>query len=758
MKKTSLIISILSFSLLFSCGNNVKNDDPIVDDNDDKNNDDQYDFNDLNNITKEEAYEVIKELKNAFSYKVQYFKNKKLISTYLNEAYYHDGSSNSGYLLKESYDKSLGDSLLYEYEIIDNKVEVYHPLTQIINYQSVPITNLDLFKYFNYLNTDFKNKVDISDFIYKNNGVLYTTNEYLISIFAYTMNESEVISKAKEVKFYKDKDNNLVYKIIYKINNSNRDLETSYCRIKDINKAKYNLVSEYSKKNYLLSKTRLDKSNLINLDLSNINSYSLSNECYVYIDNTNKGIYAKSDLDVSLDKIRLIHTDPTNNKTSSNLVINKDNRPYSRGYGSDGTIKDNPYNDAYTWDNTFPSLYDLLLKEANAFSLEDDKLVYYGFNYLKYFNITTYFNTGSNIAKFYITLKDNKIDSFNFIYPKQNYNDTNENFDFIFKVKSSVINSRKITDLPPIKETEMNKDLDIYLNKINGNQDFKMTSINKSTPSNSYEIIKTNNIYLKRTNTLRMSGEITSFYEGYKKTSNGLNRFLITEDNVIKPNGYTKTNLTLESLIPSGINKKLFNSLDGTNYYLTDYVLPTIYDSICLGKKGKYLTSNSFNMVIDKNTKQIKEISYDYVDDYYNKGSEIITYTYDDIKIDDKILNLINNLGEFKEITSWEEEDPIIANKLKTLYGEEASNVPYVFNEETYKKWDSILLYDDLNISNSTDEDVSNEFYNEYRKALINKGFKRIEDNNYPGGEIYCLGSIKVRLAKVLYGGLYFYK
>ena len=758
-----IIVSFALLSFLTSCQSKPNEEKPNPKP-DDGNNDNppvtekDYFDNTLKSLSSLKAYELIKDVSTSPSYRLNYLNllDAKQNEYYiLNSSYYYSSSSNSGYILKESYDKSLGSSLVYQFFYENNSVELLHPLKVSENNKETILNDLSYFNNFKVLANEYKDYYDDSSFSLDADQLI-TKNKYLINTFSSFFSLSkENISLIDHLALNLNKNDDLVINFI---NKKGKNLLNRSLIVSDISKAKVNELDKYLLTNYKIGNNRLNESYLDKLDLSKNEFVSFHNEANVYIDHKDQGVNQISDYTYSLNKSEVIATDPVSGEQIKEQAINNNGNTARYGYLANNTIGSISMGKYYDWNTSFINYFDLLKEEKDAFVLENGRFVYYGFNYDKLFSSISYLSISSSPSHIYLNLKDNKVDSLSFVFPLEEYTHDDGSFIYNFNVNCSISNAKKIEELEAFKDDETSTLLDEALTKLNGSHNIKAKATNLITPQNEFITTLKDDILLFEENNLTYGGTVASFKEGYVKKDKGIARFIVDKNGNVLQNGDIITGKKLSDYIAKGTSGTLFKKKENGTYVLKDFVLNDLGSHLLLSNKGKYMSGHNYEMEVDETNKNISSITYAYTDSYFNKSQEKVTYEYEGFSIDQGLLTKINSMANFKEPTYWNDEDETIANKMTSLFREESKNIPYIYLADTYLRWSSTLLYDELTLYNSNDHEVDETFYSLYREALIKKGYKKVEDPSYPGGEIYELGHIRVRLAKILVGGLYFSK
>lgn len=220
MNKNKLILILSTLFLLTSCGNKNNNNDNNDDDNPITNND-----NKINKVIKE-----LNKVIDANSLTVNYTEKDSndndvnLIDIYTpNYALF--GYSNEGYLLLDSYNKSLGDKLVYNFSFnkegnidVGKAVTYYNDEDKLVGVNSV--TDMNYLKLIKEGNKNFNSGNGLSKDDFKINlNEVYVKDEtllsYMSSFMGYTYGDSD--TRISDVSFYFDNNDKLNFNIYYQV-------------------------------------------------------------------------------------------------------------------------------------------------------------------------------------------------------------------------------------------------------------------------------------------------------------------------------------------------------------------------------------------------------------------------------------------------------------------------------------------------------------------------------------------------------------
>lgn len=705
--------------------------------------------------------DLLRTLKTANSYGIRYLYNGIEYEDYTTQFYYHVGMNMGGYLLIEAYDKAIGPTIAYNYEIRNGKVELLNPVTVSESIlETKPVLDLDFAYYFRLLNEKEYENVGLSSFKVREDRVLYTEDEKLLYVLALNLGlGDQVTSKAyPRATFFLNGQNELVFQF---------QMPTPLGGYRDVSMGKGTVFSINSLKNetldsFVSSSFRLKGERIVNervkplLHETDNDMVSLDSTAHVLIDDVDNGVSAQTRLDLSKEKAKTVAVDPLTLRETPTISVNHEGMAYYLGYDRNNTVTKEPYGKYYEWDLTFPTIESFLEKERLAFHLENNEYRYYGYELSTLFSRVTNMRIGAYPNQGYIELdSEGKATGFRFEFPLMRYEFEDGSFLFRYLVKTSIEEDRVIENLLPYGEEEHDSLLTDALEKLNGSVPFKAVIETERSPDNKDVVTYVENMYLLERQRMYLSGKTESEYDGYVEDNGLLKRFIILKDGTILPNGEPFEG-SLREFLPKKMDSKILRKEGEGLYRFENHVLPGVKEALVKKEGKETLMPTSFEMRIDEERKRIESYSYKVLNLGLEDGKENVGFSYEGVSIDQAIQDKVLALPPFVKPTSWAEDDPSFAEKLVSLYGDEAQNVPYVYHPSTYKKWNSSLIIDTLDIWNTSKEGKDLEFFDLYKKALLEAGFTLMDPPELPGAEIYTKGKIKVRVARLLSGGLYF--
>ena len=756
--KKQLLLLLLTSCLLFSC-NSESNSSTNDDDNSSSNIlPTPIENEKKESITASEVFSILKKLGSATSYEIE--SGIKGINDYhewLAKGYYYNTSMGYGYLLKEAYDKQYGDSIVYSFTLENDEVKLGGPYYSFPNGELTYINNLSSLYTFSTYESEYKNKIDSTSFITPTNGATYSENRYVIKLFAAALGltSDDSLKSIKRISFFK-KGSSFGFSFLGKIGENYSKLIGSETLISNINAANHPVLNKYLVNNYLLGKTMLTSDVLSNFDLDENEKIKLHNEANVYIDGVNEGANIASELLLSKDKAEITSIDPLTLASTSNILLrHSDNYAYEQGYDEEGKVSEQLYEKYLDWDDLVPDLKSKLLEEKECYRLENNEYVYYGrlANRLKDF--FGQMDIKGSPDRMFLTLDNNGlVNGVRFEYPLSKYTNNGTSFIYRYILNCDLVTADEFTVLNDLDDSLKINELDTAFAAFNGDSSFQVL-FKDSLATDVHEIITyTDGVYYDQEITTTFGGKkITA--NGYYQKNNGVQSFIMSEDGSYYARSSLK-NGDIASYIPHHISSALFLKNSDNTYVLRDHTLSYISKGLPFNYNASLMLPESAKFVLDENN-LLKTVSFTYNWDIINVRTEEVTFEYENISLPDNAKNALTSLGDFVEPTSWSDESSDIANNFISLYGDDADKIPYLYVEETYKQWQSdYSISEQVQLTNKTTSNIDSKFYEAYRQALISNGFVLAINPSLPGAEEYNLGKIKVRLAKVLKGGLYF--
>ncbi len=693
---------------------------------------------------------------------------KNFLNTDINEIlytqkyiYYPDYSA--GFLTLKSFDEEYTQSeeIVYQFSITKKDVQLFSPLMSGDLYSTKkPYTSLSSFNYMLDLDATL---LEEKEFKLKD-GFLQTTNKSVIKAIALMMGYSE--EEVENDSFYRaklsfDSDNNIEF-LLQAFNSKYQivDVEGTHGFFKNVGNTYNKIIDNYLAENYEMKMDSLTLTEASPLIFQNDNDViSLDNESVVQILNGDGGVVAKEKINRSTTEYERTSIDVSTSRTLTTLIRNNsDGIPSYIGLNNKNELSEEKFSKYYTWESTYPSCSDFLTNELKAFrKIGENDYRYYGYNHSSFFNSLCSFNGQNGIKWIDVKTKKGLIDEVVFTY--QIATDTYEDgtsFYYETTITCKVVDDREITHPTPYAKKEDNKILESAFKKFDGTHKFQVIAQDDRTANNQFITTYDLDTLTKEKKYYTGNGDQSLLY-GYTKTSNtSYQRFLLTDD-LLKTNGSEKMG-NLSSLIGFSLSPNLFVKTGDNEFMFDSYVLKSVKDGMILGTNSEDFLPSTFKLKIDPDKKVVVSASYSYSDGLFSSGSETLSFKYDDeVTLKDGLKDKLSELPTWVEPTSWKDENETVYKYLQKYFPEEADNVPYLYDEETYGQWlvtDSIL---ELEVFSRTPTGNSS-FLNKYREKLIEAGFETTTLSSLPGATVYVKGNISIRVAGVLSGGIYLWK
>ena len=695
-------------------------------------------------LTEEERIvEALKRIKESSNYTLEYSYQGQSYVSYYTKNYIYFSETNLGYINLESFDSSIGDTLVYNYYFdSEDKFTLAYPHEEkIVSCQS-----------FNYL----ANLKAVPSTLEGEDGHYYSDNKNLINSLANTLG------------YYEDAENGTFTRVRLEstdIDSFSFALQTidydsfEYVDVVDASGTIFNIgetaiaacdeyIADFEIPEFPLSSEKIVKLNLID------DNDVISVDSQIYISSSTTGDKTLID-SFSYDRSSSrVHTVEGGNEE---YFKNGNGKVLKEGINALNQVATMPIGEYYLFEEEYPLAYNLLLNDLNAFrstNSQDNQYQYFGFNGEQIYKNFSYIDVNSQPESLFLTIEEDALE-LTATFPEMGVQNGATIDYFKIQIVSTLVSDRKIPTLMPLEDA--NFELQDKINHLNGNENFIANSYDTRTNEREKNTYLVDDLLIFEQKELTFSGTVSSYVTGYKKETDGVQRFLIDKNGVAKENGYLKADGLLSDFVGMHVSTNIFNKIDTTTYTLNPLVLKSVSDSLILGNEGNNLLIDTFEMTVDD--QHITQISYDYDDGLFQQGSEIVEYRYENLEIPQEILTKIEQMTDFVEPTSWKDESLEIHEKLVSLFGEEvATTIPYLYNEETYCQFESTLLYDTITISSSSETVNDDEYYANYKDILTKQGYELDLTPDLPGAEIYTKDNIEIRLAKDLTGGIFISK
>ncbi len=710
------------------------------------------------NVTPQEAFTMLKKLSKASSYEIQSaIKTSSEYHEWLTKGYYYNTFLGYGYVLKESFDKQYGDSIVYSFTLENEDVKLGAPKYSYPNGKLTYVNDLSSLYVFPAYETDYKNKIDVSSFITESNGVTYSENRYVVKLFSASIGytDDESLKQILRVSFYKQ-GTSFGFNLMGKTGEKYTNLYGTQTLISNIGQATHPTLDKYVAEHYSIGKTILTSDTLSRFDLDNNERIKLHNEAHVYIDGTDQGVNLASELLLSKNKAEIMTIDPETETTTSDIITRHEyGYAYEVGYDETGKVTEKLYEKYLDWNDLVPDLKAKLLEEKECYRLENGEYVYYGRLANRPKDFFGQMDIKGVPERMYLTLDENKqVNGARFEFPLSKYDNGVDSFVYRYILNCELVEKSDFTTLTDLSDSLKIPELDQAFAAFDGSKPYQI-SFKDALATSPHEIITyTDRVYYDEETTTTFGGKKVTA-TGYYQKDNGIQSFIMTEDGNYYPRSDSKEG-DITSVSPHNISSALFEKKDDKTYVLRDHTLSYVSKGLPLNYNASLMFPETakFNLGDDG---LLSKVTFTYDWDIINSREEEVTFKYDNVSLQEGAKSTLLSLPAFEEPTSWANEDETIATNFESFYGEEAKNIPYLYLEETYKQWQSdYSISDQIQLSNKTTAGIDADFYQMYRQALLKKGFKKAETPSLPGAEEYNLGKIKVRFAGILKGGFYF--
>lgn len=701
---------------------------------------------------------------NNFTFANNYILNYPSSRVFFTEKYLFYSDYKAGYLTLKSFDTEFTNSeeLVYLYQMNAGTVNLMYPVTDGNIFSTPkPYTSLVSFNYM--LDLDLsslqENEFELKD------GYLYTKNKALVRALASMAGYSadtykDVFYKAK-LKF--DKNNNVEF-ILQMFNDAYEivDVKSTHACFLNVNKTHYAPVETYLAENYEMNMPSLSLEEAAPLFFQNEKDViSLNNESYVKITGGEEGVVAKEEINRSQIEYEHTSIDVLTSRRLTNLVRNnEDGIPSYIGLDGENKLSEERFSKYYTWDYSYPSPTEFLTKQLKAFrKIGENQYRYYGYNQSSFFRSLCNFNGQNGIQWIDLFLVNKQIDHVVFTYRLgQDEYENGDTFTYQTTITCQLVKDRSITNPTPYEAKTENAILAKAFKKFNGTEKFQVTAVNDKSSYSRFITTYDLKSFVKEKDYYTGGGAKT-FIDGYKKLDgSSYQRFLVGTDGVIKTNG-SVTQGELSSLISFGLSPNIFAKTGENEYMFDSYILKGAKDKMILGSDEKYFLPSTFKLTVDPIKEEVVSAYYEYSDGISQSGSETLSFLYgEDVKLESSLEEKMSNLPTWVEPKTWKDEDPKIYSYLQKYFGDEADNVPYIYDGDVYSQWlasDSTL---ELEIYSNTQTADAASFFQKYREKLLASGFETTTLSSMPGATIYVKGNVSIRLASVLVGGIYLWK
>ena len=621
-KRSSLLLIAASIVSLFSCDNTTANSSSIVDRPLPITYDASYVYNMLSWIGDTQNYELVYTLNN-IEYRDVY-----------NDCYvYFDYNKNGGALL-ECYDSNkYGNKILYQYEIVNNEVNV---LSALLGDNMKPLTNTGEFDFMMLVN-DERYQVTETDIEMNEKGDIITQDKNLILILATVLGyfDYAIYDLFNQVIFKIDNNGDLSFTLQMYSTDGNMVLENvDSGKFENVGNAKNDIMENFIS-SYSLPKTKIDNSLADEIVDGIVSTHS---EVTLWFGEEEPKIIASSDVDITNDHLKVTTTDIESGQTSSQVFKSVDgsasvcgidayNKPKVIDYGL-------PWNEL-SWPKD--------LFDSNAIRKTNDNTYhYFGVSADALLYSLTYLNLDT-VKTIDFTLDGNQIKEMNTILSDSYDNSTNTIYHY--SIKTTFVEDRQIVE--PISwevDQEENAKINQSFSLIQANNRFRATAYDFDN-KNQTKIVTTvvDNVILVEKYT---SNTLTSSY-GWVEKNDQVIPFKVLDDKSLELNGEIVQGDTLSSHLNFNISSEVF-TINEQGRYVTKPNLVDIEQHLITGPNGDGLIPDTLSMIVNDNG-QITRMVYQYMITTINgqsiSGTDFVDFDqYGTAKLTNKMQEEINKL------------------------------------------------------------------------------------------------------------------
>lgn len=687
--------------------------------------------------------------------------------TYINDRYYYSSDAAAGYVALESFDPSYTNSkeLIYSVSYQNKAIVLGSPLREgNLFILGDPYTNLDSF---NPLLSFADKTIAASSFSFDAaTQTLVTTDADLVTAFATLAGYASEASKGTyyRVRFSKISEKHL-YFVLQTFDSSYQvvDAVNTASVLQNVGASYFAPLEDYLKDHYRLPSNALSEEAISPLVLqSDDDVISLDNHSEMWLNGGKEegGLLAKERVNRSRTRYELTTIDVSNDSYRVSLAENHTDRaPTYIGLNAKNEVIEEDFSTYNSWQSSFPSIEGILVPERKAFrQVGDNQYRYYGWNQSSFFSSLSHLNGRNSIRNVDVFTKDGKVHQIVFTYPTmRDTDDSGKAFTYDVTIYIDVVSDRPITEVKPYGTRSYHEVLAKAFARFDGSSAFQVTAQDDRTEAVQYTTYYDGNHLLYRSAYYTGAGN-TSYIRGYTKTGdNAYRRFLIDRKGNLKANG-AEVNSSLRSLLNFSLSPDLFRKVKDGVYEFDSYVLPSVRDGMILGTESSLFLPATFRLTVDEANGYVTSATYSYSDGLFRNGSETLSFLYgDEVKLSSVTTLDVDQLPDWKEPTSWGDEDASFTNYLTRYFGDEAANVPYVYDPDIYGLWDASDSTLELEFFSNTYTADAASFYAAYQAALKAASFEETTLKGMPGATVYVKGKISLRLAKVLGGGIYFW-
>lgn len=694
------------------------------------------------------TFRLLSRVAKASSYRFEYPYQGSIYDDYVSTDYYFNALGNTGYIPIESYDKALGERIVYLF-YLDSKDEfrLAYP------YESGGAILNDVSS-FNMLSS-LKSVLQRQNFFAEGDEI-YSTNEKIIYALAMQLGyQQDAMDKTfNRVRFYLD-GNDLAFCLQIYDTNSGTSVDIDDCNavFRDVGSAVLPQAENFLATFPFLPQEVLPEDALGGFDLEGGKTVSIvSTMDLIYADG--EEVHVGDTLSSRREGEIYLEVESDGEK-SQNVYFDDEGFTAERGLNAANEVDRMRLGEYYLYDEMFPEPLTLLLEEREAFRFYDGSYRYFGFEADTINENLSAMGAYGSVESLTIDLDENgEFSALNVVYPEMVDMATGRAYFVV--IHSELAPEQEFVDVVPA--SSLDKEAEAALKKafavFDGSTPFTLLSHEERTEGNELNIYYDGEALVYEDKSLRLSGDVYSEYEGYYLEDGLLQRFIKPHGEEATRNG-ARTEEEISSRFRFDLSPLLFRKEEDNWYSVKPYVLNTIKDHMILGRNGRDLVALSLRIHINEEG-LIDQMVYDTDDGLLTTGTDIVEIKYGDVTLPNNLKEELSSLPSWVEPTTWEEDSPDVYEDFVSFYGQEAADtIPYLYHPETYRKWSSTYIFT-VDVNNSTQSECDDEWYASYKELLVESGYALDPEPDLPGAEIYRKGIVEMRLAKVLRGGIYF--
>ena len=741
----------------------------------------------VSQLTKENVVDILKNLAHQ-QYKMNYKTSSGLdVYRIYTSKYVYLSNANAGYVEIESYDTSLGQTILYEYTIKNtNDVMLGTPFTMQDTNGKVSVVNS--MNNVNYLTLLDDKDLTADDFTLESNQTLKTTNAKLVEIFASALGYATIAKQDgvfKSITLSMDNNNLKVVAEVFPEYASEATEDELTMTISEIGSAKVDAVESFVKQNSKISSKTLTEevgsklfANRINIEASLTYTETSTIDFLkqkVILNDT--GIYTEStsSSDTSTYKIGKA----TQEDATANSSLNVGDA-YSEFVDGTNQIVKYPMGASFSEYN-FPKTYkEDLLKAMRETS--EGTYHYYGFNADGYVESLLQLipdQGESKVASLTLNITPEET-SLKVIYKDQGKEGQNGET-IVYHYEANIV-FKEPTTVPqrtPYGKIEGVTDIveQAFQTLTNGETAYHAIGYDvseKAAMPSSYDY---NEVYVTDKTVLIRKQFLSVLFLGSGWTiKNGkVIPFVLSFDSTGKVNGIIsrqapEENDALKSHIPWNASPNVYTLNEEKNAIILRPDVISPHRNIYVGLYAASMRTSTLKMDLNEQ-KQITTISYSLDNVTQASSKEQVDFTYENVQIPADIQKLIDEeLKEFVTPTSWKDENPNIYKRLLDFFKNEETikEIPYYYDEACHGLLEAysvgpykqeIAIHIRVSMLSAPSSFTSNAtFVKGYENLLIELGYQCTSQRGTYDGKVYENNKFIIEITSTDVNGIYIYK